>query len=123
MSSNKSSTRTGLGFLEALSILFIALKLCKVIDWSWLWVLSPIWIPTSIVLIVLAIYGCFKLKDKWDQRGTVSCRECEYSGCISSSVLGQVTIRCRKDGEFHYDGYRCKDGERKSTKSYIPKHN
>jgi hypothetical protein len=38
-----------ISFGDALCILFIALKLCKVIDWSWVWVLSPLWI--SIVLM------------------------------------------------------------------------
>lgn len=42
-----------IGFTGALTILFIALKLCNVIDWSWVWVLSPIWI--SAIIIVLAI--------------------------------------------------------------------
>lgn len=32
-----------MGILEVLAIVFIVLKLCGVIDWSWLWVLSPLW--------------------------------------------------------------------------------
>lgn len=43
------------GFGGLLGILFITLKLLGVIDWSWLWVLSPIWIPFLIVLIFLGI--------------------------------------------------------------------
>lgn len=34
----------------ALGITFIVLKLCKVINWPWLWVLSPFWIPWAIVI-------------------------------------------------------------------------
>lgn len=30
----------------------ITLKLCNVIAWSWWWVLSPLWVPLAIVLIV-----------------------------------------------------------------------
>jgi hypothetical protein len=45
----------GIGFAGALTILFIALKLLGKINWSWLWVLSPIWITTAIVLIILLI--------------------------------------------------------------------
>ena len=45
----KTETRTGLGFAEALALLFIALKLCGVIDWPWLWVLSPIWITLCLL--------------------------------------------------------------------------
>lgn len=41
--------------LSLLTIVFIVLKLCKVIDWSWWWVLAPTWIPISIFLIVLII--------------------------------------------------------------------
>lgn len=43
-------------FIGLLTILFIGLKLTNYIDWSWLWVLAPLWIPiTLILLIVLAI--------------------------------------------------------------------
>lgn len=52
---NSSNNSGGIGFCGLLAILFIALKLTDVIDWSWWWVLSPIWIPTAIVLLVLAI--------------------------------------------------------------------
>ena len=52
---NKSGTKyVGLGFLDALTILFIALKLCGVISWSWVWVLSPLWI-TAVLIIVIAV--------------------------------------------------------------------
>lgn len=51
----KTETKAGLGFAEALTILFVALKLCGVIDWSWLWVLSPIWITLGLVLVIAAI--------------------------------------------------------------------
>ena len=38
-----NSTRSGIGFTSLLAIVFIVLKLCHVIEWSWLWVLAPIW--------------------------------------------------------------------------------
>lgn len=41
----------GVGFLGLLTIAFVVLKLTKVIAWSWLWVLSPIWITTAIVVV------------------------------------------------------------------------
>lgn len=50
MSNNSSGQSGGIGFTGALAILFIGLKLGDVIDWSWLWVLSPIWIPVAIVI-------------------------------------------------------------------------
>ena len=49
----KTETKVSLGFSETLTILFIALRLCGVIDWPWLWVLSPLWI--SLLFFVVAI--------------------------------------------------------------------
>jgi len=55
MENNGNRVGGGIGFSGALSILFIALKLCGVIHWSWLWVLSPLWIPLVIVIIVVIV--------------------------------------------------------------------
>lgn len=49
------SSSGGVGFCGLLAVAFIVLKLCDVIDWSWLWVLAPIWIPIAIALIVVLI--------------------------------------------------------------------
>ena len=51
------ATSRGIGFTGALTIAFIVLKLCKVIDWSWVWVLSPLWISAAlgVFFIVLAL--------------------------------------------------------------------
>lgn len=54
MSSNTTAS-SGMGFTGWLTILFIGLKLTKVISWSWIWVLSPIWISVSVALLVIAI--------------------------------------------------------------------
>lgn len=52
-----SSGTGGIGFTGLLQIGFIILKLCHIIEWSWLWVLSPTWIPvlilTAMIIIVL----------------------------------------------------------------------
>ena len=45
----------GIGFAGLLTILFIALKLLDKIDWSWWWVLSPIWISIGIVVFFILI--------------------------------------------------------------------
>jgi Transmembrane Fragile-X-F protein. len=34
-----------------LAIVFMVLKLCKVIDWHWVWVFSPLWIRYAIFLV------------------------------------------------------------------------
>lgn len=55
MSKNNSSSG-GIGFTGLLTIVFIVLKLTNYINWSWWWVLSPIWIALSLfILIVIAI--------------------------------------------------------------------
>lgn len=52
---NNSSSAGGIGFTGVLTIVFIVLKLTGVIQWSWLWVLSPIWISALIVLGIILI--------------------------------------------------------------------
>ena len=56
----------GIGFGGLLAIVFIVLKLTKVISWSWLWVLSPIWIPLAIGIgiLVLWLIGMFLFRKK-----------------------------------------------------------
>ena len=53
MNDNKSGS-AGIGFPGLLTITFIVLKLTHVINWSWLWVLSPVWI-SSILAVVLVV--------------------------------------------------------------------
>ena len=56
-----AAAKGGMNFLEALLLVFIILKLCKIITWSWWWVLSPIWIPLILWLLLVAIVGIIKL--------------------------------------------------------------
>ena len=46
-----------IGFGGLLTIVFIVLKLTKVIAWSWLWVTCPLWIPIALVVAWLAFCG------------------------------------------------------------------
>jgi len=55
MENNKNNTRGGIGFCGLLTITFIVLKLCKVITWSWIWVLSPLWIGSAISVLIILI--------------------------------------------------------------------
>lgn len=56
MSTNVSNSNNGgIGFGGLLTIVFITLKLTGYIDWSWWWVLSPIWIGFLVVLVIIAI--------------------------------------------------------------------
>ena len=45
----------GMSFSSVLALIFIVLKLCGVINWSWVWVLSPIWITFIIGLIAIVV--------------------------------------------------------------------
>lgn len=47
----------GIGFVGLLIIVFIVLKLLKVISWSWLWVLSPLWIAALLIIILIIIHS------------------------------------------------------------------
>lgn len=57
MENNNSSCSINLGgsFAGALTIAFIVLKLVGVINWSWIWVLSPLWISFVLGLAILII--------------------------------------------------------------------
>ena len=55
----KNNSNGGVGFIGLLTIVFITLKLTNLIAWSWLWVLSPIWI--TFLLIVLLVVVAFML--------------------------------------------------------------
>lgn len=53
--SNNYVTFNGPGIYSTLIVVLIILKLCKVISWSWWWVLAPIWAPIAIILVILII--------------------------------------------------------------------
>lgn len=47
---------SGIGFCGLLTIVFIILKLCKIISWSWIWVLAPLWISLGITVVLWVIF-------------------------------------------------------------------
>lgn len=51
----KDSSSKGLRLCDVLAVVFIVLKLIGVIDWSWWWVLAPVWIPVIIVVIAYIV--------------------------------------------------------------------
>lgn len=65
MSNNKyvssSSSSSGINFLGLLTIVFVVAKITGYIEWSWLWVFAPIWIPLVILLGIFLIAGIFAL--------------------------------------------------------------
>jgi len=58
----------GIGIVGTLTIIFIVLRLVNVIDWSWWWVLSPIWISALLfvgfigILVIFAIIIAKKIR-------------------------------------------------------------
>lgn len=60
---NNSSSSSGIGFTGLLTVLFIGLKLTGHITWSWMWVLSPIWISMLLIIglvLALVMLGIYK---------------------------------------------------------------
>lgn len=53
MSKNAS---VDLSFSTLLTIVFIVLKLLGKIKWSWIWVLSPMWISLIVSIIIIVIW-------------------------------------------------------------------
>lgn len=52
--STSNNSGGGIGFAGLLTIVFIVLKLTETIQWSWWWILSPLWITGLIILLILA---------------------------------------------------------------------
>lgn len=48
-----------LGFCSLLTLLFIGLKLTNVITWSWVWVVSPMWIGGLLALLIVFLVAYF----------------------------------------------------------------
>lgn len=55
MNNDKISIQYRGFFISLLTIAFIVLKLCNVINWPWIWVLAPLWISILLVLIITVV--------------------------------------------------------------------
>ena len=59
--------KTELSLTTILTIIFVILKLCGVLSWSWWWVLSPLWGSIAIFIIVsvfISLFGCISVTIK-----------------------------------------------------------
>lgn len=66
---SKTHSPGGLTFFGALTLVFITLKLTEVIDWSWWWVLSPLWISGAFILLLLGVMAVvFVVGALWEAR-------------------------------------------------------
>lgn len=63
MKTENETAKGGIGFWGMLQIAFIVLKLCHVIEWSWIWVLSPIWIWLLIAVILCIVIAICSARD------------------------------------------------------------
>lgn len=50
-----AATYLGIGFIGAMVLLFLGLKLGGAIDWDWIWVFAPIWGPLAFAATVFAV--------------------------------------------------------------------
>jgi TRAP-type C4-dicarboxylate transport system permease small subunit len=75
MSNNSSSAGNGIGLGTVLAIVFTVLKLTEVIDWSWWWVLSPLWIPFALVLLIFLVALPFAIAKVRRERPSAFTRE------------------------------------------------
>ncbi len=59
---NKKSAGGEIGICTVLFLIFLVLKLCGLITWSWWWVTAPLWLPVilflGICLIVFVVAFC-----------------------------------------------------------------
>ena len=49
-------------FISGLTLLFIYLKLINNVDWSWLWVLSPLWICATLAILTAIVISILTKK-------------------------------------------------------------
>jgi hypothetical protein len=62
---SSSSSSSGIGVFGLLGVVFVTLKLCGVINWSWWWVTAPFWGTFTFVCIVAIVIGFFVYIKKW----------------------------------------------------------
>lgn len=52
----KKQSQKGITLPFLLFVIFLVLKLTDNINWEWIWVFSPIWIPFLIILVIWFLY-------------------------------------------------------------------
>lgn len=66
---NKTVVSGGISFTGMLTIVFIVLKLCKVISWSWWWVLVPLWAPVALFVVgYIFVFVCALIAVLFDKK-------------------------------------------------------
>ncbi len=62
-STSRASAFGGAGVIAFLTIAFIILKLYHVIEWSWVWVLSPLWFTGGLIVLGIVVALILLLKN------------------------------------------------------------
>jgi hypothetical protein len=60
---NEQVRTSGMSLTGTLLVVFVVLKLTDNIDWSWLWVLSPLWIPLGLAAVILLALAPFRIAE------------------------------------------------------------
>lgn len=69
MSSSSNSSSGGIGVLGLLGVVFVTLKLCGVIDWSWWWVTAPLWGGVALLLAIAGVgFLVYAVACAWDRK-------------------------------------------------------
>jgi len=93
---NNTYERNGVNFAGILTVLFIGLKLTNFIDWSWWWVLSPLWIPIAFVLVALFVISL--IQPAINIHLSLSSHWCMYDAVshIASVLKSKLKLRYNK---------------------------
>ena len=67
MRMEKKTKRSGMDPVVALTLIFVVLKATGLISWSWLWVLSPLWLTLLFIVVIFSaiLVGGRIVKGKW----------------------------------------------------------
>jgi hypothetical protein len=69
METTTGTVTGGLSFTSVLFFVFLVLKLCGIIDWSWWWITAPLWGGLALILagylIFLIVVGILALFKPW----------------------------------------------------------
>ena len=55
MNNNNNTTRTGLGFLSMLTLIFVVAKIMGYLSWSWWVVFLPMLIPVALIIVAIVV--------------------------------------------------------------------
>lgn len=50
-----------LSLMWVLAALFVLLKISGILDWDWLWVVSPLWVPSAVVGTLIGVMASISI--------------------------------------------------------------